>query len=91
MLVRFRRREVVLDNDVFFYSAGYGSPNTYEFLAPIRLNCGFNAGFRLLPRLSLKEQEIPPPVPGLVNLEIPFVYPIFSMPRRLSTTRGYLI
>nr|XP_027230547.1 uncharacterized protein LOC113822207 [Penaeus vannamei] len=71
-------------------SAEYGSPNVYEFLAPARLNYGFNAGIRLpqLPTLSFKEQEIPIPVPDLANVEIPFVYPIFSIPSRaLQSTR----
>jgi len=68
------------------------SPNVYEFLAPARLNYGFNAGIRLpqLPTLSFKEQEIPIPVPDLANVEIPFVYPIFSIPSRtLQSTKAY--
>lgn len=71
---------------------GYGSPNVYQFLAPARLNLGFNAGLRLpqLPSLSFTEQDIPLPVPDLANVEIPFVFPTFTIPRqRIQVNKGY--
>lgn len=72
-------------------SAESGSADVHEFLTPARLNYGVNAGFRppQLLTLYLNERMIPLPVPGLANVEIPFDFPIFSIPSRRQVAKGH--
>lgn len=72
-------------------SGEYGSADVYEFLVPARVNYGFHAGVRLpqFPRTFFKEAEIPLAVPDQTNVQIPLVYPIFSMSCKGQTIKGY--
>lgn len=68
-----------------------GSADVYEFLVPARVNYGFHAGVRFpqFPRSFFKEAEIPLAVPEQRNVQIPLVYPVFSMPVKGHTIKSY--